>query len=508
MRLAVIFLIVAALVCQGAGTAETGHDRRAAIARVRADYERAGNDSDRYAVGRRLFSLYRTYRCDSAMIVAGQRLAQARRLGDPGKIISASLNVAEGYMAGGDYAAARAAIDTLPRALMQPYHLRTLYRMYVTALDRMAERELVPARRIELQDRKARYIDSALSCFSPDDITYYTLTAQRLEARGLDAEALAMMRDGAKHGGGGAHEAAYMAELFRRTGQSDSAIAYLSRAVEADRRDEVRTHDYLMRLAILLNEEGRQEEAFRYLQAALAQASEADARDVERRVLEAAPLITAALHEHDKAGMERQRMWLALTALLALTLGAGLWGVWAHLRRNRRMTARLNEANSRLAAQNSALEQAGAERQLYISQLFDVYSETLGRQKGLKKQFGRMLKAAQYDRALALARDNQTEQEALHELYGRFDTIFLRLYPRFVEKYNSAVTPEARLAPDADALTPETRVLALILLGFTDSGHIARVLHYSPQTVYNYRSRLRTVLTADVAELERSLAEK
>ena len=41
-------------------------------------------------------------------------------------------------------------------------------------------------------------------------------------------------------------------------------------------------------------------------------------------------------------------------------------------------------------------------------------------------------------------------------------------------------------------LTPELRVFALIRLGISDSGKIATFLHYSSQTVYNYRLKVRS----------------
>lgn len=31
--------------------------------------------------------------------------------------------------------------------------------------------------------------------------------------------------------------------------------------------------------------------------------------------------------------------------------------------------------------------------------------------------------------------------------------------------------------------------------GITNSGEIARVLHYNPQTVYNYKFRLKSIIT-------------
>lgn len=43
-----------------------------------------------------------------------------------------------------------------------------------------------------------------------------------------------------------------------------------------------------------------------------------------------------------------------------------------------------------------------------------------------------------------------------------------------------------------ELLSPELRIYALVRLGITDSSQIAAFLHYSPQTVYNYRFRVRS----------------
>lgn len=43
---------------------------------------------------------------------------------------------------------------------------------------------------------------------------------------------------------------------------------------------------------------------------------------------------------------------------------------------------------------------------------------------------------------------------------------------------------------EKNTLTPELRIFALVSLGITDTTTIADILHYSSQTVYNYRSKV------------------
>ena len=66
------------------------------------------------------------------------------------------------------------------------------------------------------------------------------------------------------------------------------------------------------------------------------------------------------------------------------------------------------------------------------------------------------------------------------------------MFPHFIEDFNQLLRPEERIHPkDGDLLTPELRIYALMRLGIQDNAKIASFLHYSLQTVYNYRMKMR-----------------
>lgn len=81
----------------------------------------------------------------------------------------------------------------------------------------------------------------------------------------------------------------------------------------------------------------------------------------------------------------------------------------------------------------------------------------------------------------------------LASLYAFFDRWFISVHPDFIERFTALLRPEERnkFMPDGDGLSPELRIYALVSLGITDSVSIAEFLHYSPQTIYNYRLRVR-----------------
>ena len=75
---------------------------------------------------------------------------------------------------------------------------------------------------------------------------------------------------------------------------------------------------------------------------------------------------------------------------------------------------------------------------------------------------------------------------------SKFDTIFLSIFPDFVESFNALLKEDERIqVKEGELLTPELRIYALIRLGINDNSKIANFLHYSLQTVYNYRLKMR-----------------
>ena len=55
-------------------------------------------------------------------------------------------------------------------------------------------------------------------------------------------------------------------------------------------------------------------------------------------------------------------------------------------------------------------------------------------------------------------------------------------------------------------MTTEQRIMALVRLGVTESAEIANLLFYSSQTIYNYRSAIRSK-ALDKANFEQQVAQ-
>jgi DNA-binding NarL/FixJ family response regulator len=82
------------------------------------------------------------------------------------------------------------------------------------------------------------------------------------------------------------------------------------------------------------------------------------------------------------------------------------------------------------------------------------------------------------------------------------------LVPNFIEEFNKLLKPEARMVPDKDELlNTELRLFALIRLGVEDSSKIAEFLHYSVNTIYNYRAKVKNASIISRDDFEKRVKE-
>ena len=77
------------------------------------------------------------------------------------------------------------------------------------------------------------------------------------------------------------------------------------------------------------------------------------------------------------------------------------------------------------------------------------------------------------------------------EIFFNFDSAFLRLYPDFINQFNSLLQEDKHIQPKkGELLNTDLRIYALVRMGITDSSKIAALLFLSPQTIFNHRTQV------------------
>ena len=116
------------------------------------------------------------------------------------------------------------------------------------------------------------------------------------------------------------------------------------------------------------------------------------------------------------------------------------------------------------------------------------------------------MKNKELEELFLLSKSTELKEKELEELFLNFDSVFLHLFPNFVNDFNDLLQPEVRVQPKEDnRLTTEIRIFALIRLGIEDSSKIAEFLHYSVNTIYNYRARIKNGAIGNREQFERQI---
>lgn len=162
----------------------------------------------------------------------------------------------------------------------------------------------------------------------------------------------------------------------------------------------------------------------------------------------------------------------------------------------------LRQASADLKEESTRLSEANYLKEEYIGQMFATCSEYLQKIEVVKRDINRKLTARQYDLALKATRlKNEDDMKEQHELWAKFDEIFLQLFPDFVEQFNGLLRPEERITLRAgEKLNTDLRIYAMVRLGINSSTKIAKILGLSTQSVYNARQKMRARATESEEE--------
>jgi len=173
----------------------------------------------------------------------------------------------------------------------------------------------------------------------------------------------------------------------------------------------------------------------------------------------------------------------------------------AELRQEQAMLKQLNDAlqqtGEALKYESDSLQEANYVKEEYIGQMFAMCSEYLQKIENVKRDINRKLTARQYDLALKATKiKSDDDMKELHELWSRFDDVFLTLFPDFVERFNELLRPDEHIVlRPGEKLNTDLRIYALVRLGINNSVKIAKILGLSTQSVYNARQKMRARAT-------------
>lgn len=279
--------------------------------------------------------------------------------------------------------------------------------------------------------------------------------------------------------------------IYMAMNDKRNAKIWLLKSAIADTKSAITDQSSLWSLAEMLCDENEIERANRYLHFSFQSLSRFNA---PVRFLEVSPVLDKIDTSYQRLLSQnnlRLKTTLVIISLMALVLAVCCYFVY-------RQKLLANKARNDAMKLNRKLGEANHVKEEYIGQFLTSCSHYIDMIDHQRLDVNKLLRKKQYALLNEMTSSSALRDEALDELYARFDATFLQLYPNFVEQLNTLLREDSQLALPADGrLTPTLRIFALIRLGIDDSNKIAEFLHYAVNTIYNYRAKLKNAAKGD-----------
>ncbi len=456
---------------------------------------------ERFDVLEKLFGQYSSYSMDSMLLVARMCKAEAEaNLGDS-LYWRAVIMESEGLKGQGQYFMALSRLREMPLRWQKVYR-QSLMQRYISIYYSLSDYAHSREDSLRYHALLESYRDTVIAEAAPDSPSRRLNRAEQLRVGGHPSAALAEMDSlhasmpGVVDPG---VESFVRGKCYQDLGDTERAKICFAVAAAYDLSKSVRKYEALQELARILSDEGDDGRAYKYIMCAITDIQASNARSRFQKLSIYQPIIAAAYAETQ----ERSNMTKSLLLAIALLLLVGLLVALLFIRQKniglarerhdlRQKNIELEQLRSRLSDANRSLEESAKVKEDYLGYLFNLCSEYIDSLESYRKQLQRRLKSGKISDIDSLLSATQGG-EHLQSFFKKFDAIILDIFPDFIEKINALLSPDYQLRPKpGELLSPELRIYALVRLGVTDSTRIAAFLHYSPQTVYNYRFRVRS----------------
>lgn len=461
----------------------------------------AENNNSRLSILNAIYREYYTYRYDSAMVYANRGLALALSENNTYYATLNRINRAAVLSTGGFYSQAETLLfdideKKVPRQLKQYYYYTTtwLYNYWESFCDKSEFKD-------NYRQKKQHYLQLTVNATPNNYVDLYAYLSGELEflenplSKTVLRNYTTALNNSPVNSRVHASAAYCIARYYREMGNMQLYEKYIIEAAISDMVCPLKENLALQEFSTYLYKKDSKyaNYAARYIYISMEDAQFYNNRLRMLEISNVLPIIATA-NQEALAHKERiVRGVLAVVSFLSLVLlGMALLGYKQNkwLARSRRevksQNLKLKELNEKLIATNHR-------RETYMRLFMDISAVYIRKLIEYRKLVGRKIKANQTADLLKTINSYKLAEEEATTFYTRFDRAFIELYPGFVEELNSLLLPDAQIEqPSPNSLTTEVRIYALMRLGVTDSQEIATLLFYSTQTIYNYKSAMRS----------------
>jgi hypothetical protein len=211
------------------------------------------------------------------------------------------------------------------------------------------------------------------------------------------------------------------------------------------------------------------------------------------------------------SNVEKQRkLWLTYATtltVLALLVFVFFFIIVRQVKKLKAAELLITTVNANLQEINHKLREADKIKEEYIGYYFNINSDYIDKIEDVKQAIDQKLMTKKFDDIRFIVNNINLKRER-EELFVSFDKVFLKLFPDFVTIFNSYFKDEDRIVlKDNQLLNAELRIFALIRMGISDTEKIAKILDYSVNTIYTYKTKVKSKSVLPNEEFERKIME-
>lgn len=477
-------------------------------------------DLQKFEICGQLYDEYRSYKSDSALTYARERLQIAEKLNDAQNLTDARLNLAAIMGINGLYKEAMDILSVIN--ISQTPDLKAYYfHIYRTVYGYMADYTVSSQEYTRYNRLTAAYRDSLLVVNPPNSSTHIMVKSDQLIVSKQYDEALGLLLKYYPSIKEDIHTKAIIAysiaSAFQGKNDRDLEKQWLAISAIYDIQSATKEYISLRRLAFLLYEDGDVDRAYKYIRRSLEDALFCNARLRTYEISQMLPIIDKAYQNQTEA--RQKQLVTSLVSISTLSLFLILAVVLVYRQMRKLSAARkqlsfaneqLNNLNHELSATNNQIKhtnetlvEANLIKEEYIGRYMDQCSVYIDKLDGYRRLLNKTAAAGKMQDLLNALKSKQFIEDELEFFYTNFDSTFLQLFPTFVEEFNSLlIDNEETQLKQGELLNTELRIFALIRLGIKDSVKISHFLRYSLSTIYNYRTKLRNKAVCPRNEFE------
>ena len=489
---------------------------------------KVADDEKRYQLTCSLFNEYMPYRSDSAANYIHEAILLAEKRGNKSDLCLTRSLLAFLCSSTGQYVESKRILDSTDISGVDREALGHYYKSLAHVYGEMAYYSNIPKLKNEFFEKQEEYTERIYETLPPTHDYYLQRKEQDCYKKGDVEGALYYNDKRLENVRPDSHEFAivafYRSMDLRKAGRTQEAMAWLAKSAICDVRNAVMDQGSLWELANLLAQEGQIERARVYITFAW---ECANTYSTHVRSWQISPILSSIdrqyQHEIEHTNSMLKMMTIAVSILLLILVVLLLY----EYRRRRQLKEAHNELseknaqtktlNDELLQANLALDDTNRQlktlisqlneqtrvKEVYVGRFMSLCSDYIDKIDDFRKRVNRMVKGREYEELYRLTKSTDMKSQEIEDLYANFDNAFLHLFPNFVADFNQLLIPEERIVvPGEYKLNTTLRIFALIRLGIEDSSKIAKFLHYSVNTIYNYRARVKSIAVTHREDFE------